>query len=359
MSARSIDERVRDAVRDGLAREVTVVDEIPAGLGRRRFFRVTLAAGAPASLVARVELPEDPARRPAGVPPEPPLEPLRGYLEAAGIPVPARYGSAPGIDLLEDLGSLTLRDAALATSIEERRRLYEEACDLAARLQRLRAGAERIPAFERRLDAAFFRYKAEFFTRWSLPLALGRPATRSEAAVVEEAFDWISAEAAAAPQRLAHRDLQATNILIRPGVGSGERLVLIDVQGAFLAPPEYDLVCLLRDSYVELPYDEVAHQIQRIRPALPDAPCEQTFARRFDLLTLTRKGKDHALGFYHAALRNDPRELRFTGTCARYLQAAARRTARLDRRLARLAELIDALPVTPAPVGHASEPPHA
>lgn len=351
MSAGGIEDRVRDAVRRGLGREVASVEEIAAGLGRRRFFRVRLAGGEPSRLVARVESPEDPARRPAGVPPEPPLEPLRSFLEQSGIPVPARYGGDDDIALLEDLGTLALRDVALAAPAAERRRLYEEACDLVARLQRLHESPARIAAFGRRLDSALFRYKADFFARWSLPQALGRAATDAEVAVVHAAFGFVAAEAAAAPQRLAHRDLQGANVLVRAGAPPGARLALIDLQGAFLAPPEYDLVCLLRDSYVELDDAEVSHQLSRIRGQLPGAPDASDFARRFDLLTLTRKGKDHALGFYHAALRADPREVRFAPVCARYLRAAARRTASLDPRLARLAELIEGLPAVASAAG--------
>ncbi len=363
MSDDGIEARVRDTVRRCLEREPATVEEIQAGLGRRRFFRVRFSGGAPATLVARVEAPEDPARRPAGTPPEPALEPLRSFLEDAGIPVPVRYGSdaSEGIELLEDAGSLELREAATRAEAPERRRLYEEVCDLVPRLQRLEDPGGRVPAFQRRLTAPFFTYKADFFARWSLPVALGRAPRESETVVVHEAFDFVAREAARAPERLAHRDLQGANVLLREGAPTGRRLLLIDLQGALLAPPEYDLVCLLRDSYVELSDDEVAYQLARVRPSLPDAPAADTFTRRFDLLTLTRKGKDHALGFYHASLQNDPREGRFAATCVRYLRSAAARVAGLDPALARLAQLIDELPTEPAsPVSiGGSRPPKA
>lgn len=350
MSDSSLEQRVRQTVRSSLQREPVAVEEISAGLGRRRFFRVRLSGPAPTSLVARVESAEDPARRPPGVLPEPALEPLRSFLEAAGIPVPRCFGSdaVAGIELLEDAGPCALRDAVRTAVPASRRSLYEEVCDLVPRLQRLDAPPQRVPAFGRRLDHAHFAYKADFFARWSLPVALGRAPGPAEISVVEEAFRLVADEAAAAPQRLAHRDLQSANVLVREGAAPGARIVLIDLQGAFLAPPEYDLVCLLRDSYVELDVEEVRHQLARIRTALPDAPAAPEFARRFDLLTLTRKGKDHALGFYHASLANDPRATRFAPTCARYLRAAAARVAPLDARFVRLAELIERLP-TEAP----------
>src|SRR4029453_18547549 len=114
-----------------------------------------------------------------------------------------------------------------------------------------------------------------------------------------------------APGRLAHRDLQGANVHVRRGRPPGRRLALIDLQGAFLAPPEYDLVCLLRDSYVELPPEEAWRQLERVRPALPDAPGREECAARFDLLTLTRKGKDLARFLGAARARGDRRSLRF------------------------------------------------
>lgn len=340
---------MRAVVARCLHREAVALEEIAPGLGRRRFYRVRLAGDhSPRTLVARIEQPEDPARRPPGLPPEPSLEPLRTFLEKAGLPVPLLLGrdAEAGVELLEDAGPVALRDVAPRLEAAGRRRLYEEICDLLPRLQSLEAEASEIPAFGRRLDAAFFAYKADFFVRHSLPVALGRMPTPAEVRVVSEAFEVVAEAMAGAPQRLSHRDLQGANVMVREAPGARSRLLLIDLQGAFLAPPEYDLVCLLRDSYVELPDEEVAWQLARIRPALPDAPAREVFERRFDLLTLSRKGKDHALGYYHAALRDDPREVRFATRCARYLRAASARLAASDVRLARLADLIARLPAS-------------
>ena len=122
---------------------------------------------------------------------------------------------------------------------------------------------------------------------------------------------------------------------------------MIDLQGAFLAPPEYDLVCLLRDSYMELQEDEVANQLARIRPVLPDAPESESFARRFDLLTLTRKAKDHALFLSAAHTRGMNHYLKFVPATVRALRGAALRRAGESPRLARLAELVGELSESP------------
>src|SRR5205814_10663994 len=61
-------------------------------------------------------------------------------------------------------------------------------------------------------------------------------------------FDAVSKELAAAPRSFTHRDYQSRNIMELP---TGEQVV-IDFQDALQGPRQYDLVALLRDSYVEL-----------------------------------------------------------------------------------------------------------
>jgi len=346
----ALEATLRRLVRSALGADVLACEPIPGQLGLRRFVRVRLAPqpGVPATLVARIEAPEDPRSRPAGAPPEPPLEPIRRLLEAHGLPVPARYGgdAAAGIDLLEDAGDRSLLSALAGADAAARRSLYAEVCALVPRLQRITGPVPGVAAFERRLRSEQLAYKATRFCDWSLP-ERGRRPSAAETAAVHAAFDAIGEAVASAPARLAHRDLQSSNVHLRDGAEPGRRVILLDLQGAWLAPPEYDLVCLLRDSYVELPESEIAEQIEGVRPQLPDAPSREEFERRFDLLTLSRKGKDHALFHFAARSRGDRRYLRYVPTSVRQLRGASQRAAARDARFARLAELIAELPEAP------------
>jgi hypothetical protein len=164
---------------------------------------------------------------------------------------------------------------------------------------------------------------------------------------VEEAFGVITGEAERAPARLAHRDFQSANLYLHPGREAPSRLMMIDLQGALLAPPEYDLVCLLRDSYVEVPEEEVEAHLAHVRPLLPDAPEPDEFARRFDLLAVARKAKDHARFLYAAQQRDDRRYLAHVPRTVHQLRSAAARSAERDPRFAALAELVGALPGSP------------
>ena len=103
-----LEARVRRAVERALGCEAERIEAIPAGLSLRRFARVWLRRGPAETLMARVDAPEDPAGRPAGVAPEPPLEPLRALLERHGLPVPARLGADEAGDTATATNASTL-----------------------------------------------------------------------------------------------------------------------------------------------------------------------------------------------------------------------------------------------------------
>jgi N-acetylmuramate 1-kinase len=338
----AVRERVRRAIARALGARARDVELLPAGLGLRRFARVRLEPGAPvASVVARVDAPEDPAGRPAGVAPEPPLEPIRALLEREGLPVPRSYGADDGVVLLEDLGDVSLAELAPSLGAEERRVLYAEACGLVPRLQQV-ADPGGVAAFSRRLDATQLAYKAELFSEHGLA-ARGAAATAAERGCVHAAFARIAQLAESAPQRLAHRDFQSANLHVREGA-PGQRLVMIDLQGAWLAPPEYDLVCLLRDSYVELPEDEIARHFEATRTRLPDRPDPERAALRFAALGVARKAKDYARFVDVATRRGNRRALAFLPTTWRHLRAATQALAARDRAFRALEALVLSLP---------------
>ncbi len=328
---------------------------ISAGLGPRRFYRLELDGGRASSAIARVDLPEEPAFRPEATAPEPELEPVRQWMEEGGLPVPRGYGCEGGIDLLEDLGDQSLCDAVRNTDPERRFELYRAATALVPRIQALPLHAG-LASSRRSLDASLIDYKAEQVIEWVLPWSLGRRPRPSEAEAVRDAFRHIAEVCAEAPRRAAHRDFQSTNlILLSRKESSRDRLGMIDLQGAFVAPPEYDLVCLLRDAHVALPETEVAAHLSRTRPGLPDAPTETDFDHRFTLLTLSRCGKDLARFRYATVQRNDPRYASLLPAAAGSVRSAALRAASWDIRLERIANLLGSLPEVAHPDRHKGE----
>jgi aminoglycoside/choline kinase family phosphotransferase len=148
--------------------------------------------------------------------------------------------------------------------------------------------------------------------------------------------------------RLAHRDYKAANIHVRPGASleapdQADRLALIDLQGAFMAPPEYDLVCLLRDSHVPLDAAEVDAQLEHAVEQLPEPPDADTARLRFDALTISRVGKDLAHYLDAARHRDDDRYLGFVAIGLSRLRIAAARLRARDASWCDLADLVESL----------------
>jgi aminoglycoside/choline kinase family phosphotransferase len=130
---------------------------------------------------------------------------------------------------------------------------------------------------------------------------------------------------------LVHRDFQSRNLMVT-SVRDGEpSLTLIDFQDALLGSSAYDLVALLRDSYVELPPDEVlahvAFFIDRCR--IED---ENKFRNLFYLQTAQRKLKDAGRFVFIDRVRGNPGFLRWIPTSLKYARDA----------LAAIPELADA-----------------
>lgn len=350
---------------------VRSIERIPAGLGTRRFHRIRLevgtssaadapwaagaapAAGAPVALVARFE-----SDAPAAAPgpetwlPEPGLEPIRGFLERAGLPVPRSVAHLPeeGLDLLEDVGDRTLADARG----ERRDALYAEACALVPRLQALEASAEEIPAFGRVFDRALLATKAWKWQHWALPGLLGREADATESDAIGAAFECIARLVDPAPRRLAHRDFKAENLhwpQERP-VAGGE-LVMIDVQGAFLAPPEYDLACLLYDLQVDLDETFVQARLRETLERLPDAPPLDEALVRFDALATARLCKDMAHVVHAGRARGDRRRWH---ELPRGLILLERVTGRLAHTFPELRALRSVIPALTGALGSADSP---
>ena len=349
-------EQLTKVVRERLGRRVASIEGIEAGMGTRRFQRLHFADGEPRTLIARNE--PDANAAPTTTPPrranaldsprielpsaptwlaEPSLEPLRSFLESAGLRVPKSYGHFPeqGLDLLEDVGSRSL----LLADARDRPVLYRKACAFVPRLQMLSAPGERIPAFARRYDRALVETKLWKWLHWTIPGLLGRAASPGEVREVGALFRRIADLLEAAPRRLAHRDFKAENLHLLPRAtgASGSptqepahafpELVLIDVQGAFMAPPEYDLVCLLYDLQTDLDEALITRLFAEQVPALPDRPELELARLRFDAIAVTRLCKDVSHVIYAGLARGDrrrwreiPRGLELLGRSARRLE---------------------------------------
>jgi aminoglycoside/choline kinase family phosphotransferase len=123
---------------------------------------------------------------------------------------------------------------------------------------------------------------------------------------------------------LCHRDFHSRNLM-----SHADKLYWIDFQDSRLGPATYDLASLLRDSYVDLEEEFVADRAEEFRQrALPGEPRE-TFARRFELVSVQRNLKALGTFGYMATVRQNPI----------YLQYVPRTLVNARRNLLRHSEL--------------------
>src|SRR5918912_2027534 len=318
------------AYAEAMGHPATKFERLPGGAGNRVYWRVGNATGVSAIVM---ELPPEPGKSEEvskdGAPQELPFLNVHRYLERLGVRVPRIYLDAHrrGFVVLEDLTDRTLE---VALRDGNRHDLYARAID---QLARLRAHAEREPdtscmAFGRAFDFDLYQWEFEHFIEYGL-LGRGAKPTEAELRELRDTFSRVSRELATAPRSFTHRDYQSRNIMILP---SGEQVV-IDFQDALLGPRQYDLVALLRDSYVELPRELIDEMLRRYlqqfaREGGPRID-EREFVSFFDLLTVQRKLKDAGRFVFIDQVKKNPLFRVHIPSSLRYVKDALARQPRL------------------------------
>jgi aminoglycoside/choline kinase family phosphotransferase len=119
------------------------------------------------------------------------------------------------------------------------------------------------------------------------------------------------------PKFIAHRDYHSRNLMIKY-----DKMRVIDFQDARLGPIQYDLVSLLKDSYVQIPdsmaNDLIGYYLDQARPNLPNNFSKQEFDRIYEIQTIQRcfKACGSFSSFFHQ--RQDRRYLKYiSGTLKR------------------------------------------
>jgi aminoglycoside/choline kinase family phosphotransferase len=92
-----------------------------------------------------------------------------------------------------------------------------------------------------------------------------------------------------------------------------------------LGPRAYDLVALLRDSYVTLDAGLLDAMLHRYREAIGDRSDAGEFRRLFDLLTVQRKLKDAGRFEYIHRVKNNPSFLPHIPASLAYVRSAFER----------------------------------
>jgi aminoglycoside/choline kinase family phosphotransferase len=174
------------------------------------------------------------------------LDVTRLFIDA-GIPVPEIYSvdGAAGIIVQEDLGDQQLFHAFDNESEEQCEEYKEQAIKLIARIQSATAKATQMQSIASRLafDEAKLSWELDFFFDHYFGSLRQETLRHAETAELKAELNDISAELAAVPRVLCHRDYHASNLMI----DGKRRLRVIDHQDARMGPASYDLVSFLLD----------------------------------------------------------------------------------------------------------------
>jgi hypothetical protein len=118
-------------------------------------------------------------------------------------------------------------------------------------------------------------------------------------------------------------------------------LYIIDFQDARMGPDTYDLASLLRDSYVDITdrgVDELLAYFLALKQRDGEAPPEDEFRRRFDLMALQRNLKALGTFGYQTITRRNTVYIQYIPRTLRY----ARTNLEKYPRFARLREILAA-----------------
>lgn len=207
-------------------------------------------------------------------------------LLACGVNVPVIHGHdlQNGFLLLSDLGNEQYLSHLKGTAADT---LYKSAIDSLVRFQ-LAASTDGLPIY----DKALLITEMNLFTHWLLNRYLDIRLDNGEQQSLAEIFNLLVDNATRQPQVFVHRDYHSRNLMLNGDNPPG----IIDYQDAVVGPLSYDLVSLLKDSYINWPPGQrqqwVDYYLERLAHANEGYKPEPTLFRRwFDLMGVQRELK--------------------------------------------------------------------
>jgi N-acetylmuramate 1-kinase len=208
------------------------------------------------------------------------------HLLGKGIPVACifRYDLKHGWFIMEDLGERNLQEIAIST--EGRSDVYKRVLELLVKLQiegREDFNTQWCAHTERYDRFLMERHESGYFLTYFVQGFLG---LEPDLTALTGSFSHLSCMASLADgDFFLHRDFQSRNLMVR-----GDRIGIVDWQGARLGPLQYDLASLLIDPYVGLRGEERHHlygyYLALIEKRLPGV--SSSFSRHYPYLAIQR-----------------------------------------------------------------------
>jgi N-acetylmuramate 1-kinase len=307
--------------RSGLAAGNPRVVPLTGDASDRRYFRILLP-DAPSIVLALNSAPFDVAKLP--------FVNVATLMARMPVPIPAVLGHADdlGVLALQDLGDVTLQAHLGAASPAEHAALYRQAVALIATLQRRGAeltSPEYLP-YGISFDVEKLTWELDFFTKHFLEAYRGVTLADDQRGALRAEFAVIVRELAAEPPVLCHRDYHSRNLMLHES-----QLFIIDFQDARMGPDTYDLVSLLRDSYLDLPSQTLEDLIAYFLALKGVTGADPDFRRRFDVMALQRNLKALGTFGYQTTARRNPVYIQYIPRTLRYVRNNLDNQPRFER----------------------------
>ena len=266
-------------------------------------------------------------------------------LSEMPVPVPRILGHSDqlGVIALQDLGDVTLQAHLGAASPGQHAALYRQAVTFVDTLQRRGAelSSSRYVPYGIAFDVEKLTWELQFFTKHFLEAYRGAQISPAAREALAAEYAAIVEELASEPRVLCHRDYHSRNLMLHEG-----DLYIIDFQDARLGPDTYDLVSLLRDSYVDFTEAQVDGLIAfflALREGRQTPTDPEEFRRRFDLMALQRNLKALGTFGFQTTSRQNTVYIQYIPRTLNYARANLLRYPRFARLRHLLGDYLDEL----------------
>ncbi len=274
---------------------------------------------------------------------------VQKFLKDAGLPVPEIFAWDPSLKLmlLEDLGDTMMFKTVIDANDEIRMGWYKRAIELLCEFQKNTAshGNKSCIALQRSFDPTLLDWEFDHFREYLIEERLGKKIDAADKAKFEKVTRNITKKIEKIPYLLTHRDFQSKNLVVT----GKDRLAIIDFQDALMGPFVYDLVALLRDSYVALTWAQVETLLEYYRKISAASKAMTTsgidiesypIIESFNMVTLQRKMKDAGRFVYIDRVKKNPNFLQYIPTTLEYLKQAFSIAGKTEPEVAELFEML-------------------
>jgi N-acetylmuramate 1-kinase len=181
---------------------------------------------------------------------EPNFNCMQKFLSNLDIPVPEifHFDAKKGLFFLMDFGDIHLADKIIQEP-EKTVFWYQKAIEIIVtfHIQATDATTPNLPAYSLFFDEEKLMWEMDFMLEHYVQGMLMSNLTKLEISKFREALRALCKTLSKEDRVFTHRDYHSRNIMIHKG-----NLKVIDFQDARMGPCQYDLVSLLKDSYITL-----------------------------------------------------------------------------------------------------------